>query len=81
MADYPVKNGAGVDVVTGYDVDADPFVPRDPAGDYPVKDGAGGTIIASAPALTKTWPTRPDGARVVNRYPVKDGNGATIVSS
>lgn len=81
MAEYPVKNGLGQDIVTGYDVDANPFVPRSPAGDYHVKNGAGQTIIAAAPTLTKTWPTRPDGARVVSRYPVKDGLGNTIVST
>jgi len=79
MAEYPVKNGAGADIVTGYDVDAHPFVPRDPAGDYPVKNGLGQNIIAAAPTLTKTWPTRPDGQRVVSRYPVKDGLGGDIV--
>lgn len=80
MPEYPVKNGAGADIITGYDVDADPFVPRDPAGDYPVLDGLGNTLIAAAPELTKTWPTRPDGAVEVDRYPVLDGLGNTIVS-
>ena len=80
MAEYPVKNGLGADIVTGYDVDANPFAPRSPAGDYPVKNGLGQNIIATAPTLTKTWPTRPDGARVVSRYPVKNGAGQTIIA-
>lgn len=79
MADYPVKDGLGADIVTGYDVDDDPPVARDPSGDYPVKDGAGNTIIAAAPAIAWTAPTRPDGANIVDRYPVVDGNGNTIV--
>lgn len=80
MAEHPVKNGLGADIITGYDVDANPFVPRDPSGDYPVLDGLGNVLIAAAPELTKTWPTRPDGARVVNRYPVKDGLGNDIIT-
>lgn len=79
MANYPVKNGLGVDIVTGYDVDDNPPVKYDPTGDYPVKDGAGKTLIAAAPAIAWTAPTRSDGARVVARYPVKDGLGATII--
>lgn len=81
MPDYPVKNGAGADIVTGYDVDANPPTKRDYSGDYPVKNGLGQTIIASPPANTRTLPTRPDGARVVSRYPVKNGAGATILAS
>lgn len=79
MPEYPVKDGLGADVVTGYDVDTAVFTPRSPAGDYPVKDGLGNVLIATAPTLTKTWPTRPDGARVVARYPVKDGLGDDII--
>jgi len=80
MPDYPVKNGAGADIVTGYDVDANPPTKRDYSGDYPVKNGLGQTIIASPPANTRTLPTRTDGARVVSRYPVKDALGQSIVS-
>lgn len=82
MPDYPVKNGAGANIVTGYDVDANPPIKRDYSGDYPVKDGLGRTLIASPPANTRTLPARPaTGAQVVSRYPVKNGAGATILAS
>lgn len=79
MADYPVKDGTGADIVTGYDVDDDPPALYDPSGDYPVLDGLGNVIIATAPVVAWTAPTRTDGANVVGRYPVVDGNGATII--
>jgi len=79
MANYPVYDGNGAAIVTGYDVDDNPPVKYDPTGDYPVKDGNGNTIIAAAPAVAWTAPVRSDGARVVARYPVVDGNGATII--
>lgn len=83
MADYPVKNGAGSNIVVGYEVDASALAPNPITGQYPVKDGAGATIIPDRGITPKNPPVKADtsGRTTVASYPVKDGLGNTIVSA
>lgn len=80
MADYPVKNGLGQNIVTGYDVDDEPPAYFYPPPAYPVLDGLGQAIIETTSTPTWSPPERIDGYNVVDRYPVLDGLGNTIVA-